>query len=101
MFIISIIIAGIMYLLMIVTNIIANALPINNITTGDVALKYPNLFQPSSSTFSIWGIIYLLLLVYMIYQIIVIKKSTEDQKKCLKKLIIYLQYLRFSILYGY
>ena len=73
MLIISIIIAGIMYLFMITTNILANALPINNMTTGDIADKYPNLFQPVALTFSIWIAIYLLLFVYIIYQILLLE----------------------------
>jgi hypothetical protein len=46
---------------MIVMNYIANALPLNNKTTGQLADSYPNLFVPAGITFAIWGIIYLLL----------------------------------------
>ncbi len=64
----SFIMAIIMFILMIIVNGMANTLPLNGITTGDVSYKYPNLFQPSGITFSIWGIIYLLLLVYLVIQ---------------------------------
>lgn len=57
------------YALMIVVNALANILPINNITTGNVSDSYPNLFAPAAITFSIWGVIYLLLGSYSIYQI--------------------------------
>lgn len=53
---------------MIVMNYLANALPINNKTTGQISDSIPNLFAPAGITFSIWGIIYLLLLVYCILQ---------------------------------
>jgi hypothetical protein len=46
---------------MIVMNYLANALPLNNKTTGQLADSYPNLFVPAGITFSIWGVIYLLL----------------------------------------
>ncbi|HLN20131.1 MAG TPA: tryptophan-rich sensory protein [Bacteroidales bacterium] len=53
---------------MIVMNYLANALPLNNRTTGELSDAYPNLFVPAGLTFSIWGIIYLLLLGYCIVQ---------------------------------
>jgi hypothetical protein len=53
---------------MIVMNYLANALPLNNKTTGQISDSIPNLFAPAGITFSIWGIIYLLLLVYCILQ---------------------------------
>lgn len=56
------------YLLMVLVNALANIIPINNITTGELSDSYPNLFAPIGFTFSIWGLIYLLLLIYTIYQ---------------------------------
>jgi len=52
----------------IIVNALANALPINNNTTGELSDKYPNLFVPAGLTFSIWGAIYLLLAIYVVYQ---------------------------------
>ncbi|MDK2780971.1 MAG: hypothetical protein PWP61_1268 [Trichococcus sp.] len=56
------------YLIMIAVNAMANILPINGIDTGAVSDAYPNLFAPAGLTFSIWGVIYLLLLGYTLYQ---------------------------------
>lgn len=56
------------YLGVLVTNFLANALPIAGRTTGDVADQYPNLFTPAGITFSIWGVIYLSLLVFVVLQ---------------------------------
>ena len=53
---------------MIVMNYLANALPLNNKTTGELSDALPNLFVPAGITFSIWGIIYLLLLIYCVVQ---------------------------------
>jgi len=53
---------------MIVMNYLANALPLNGKNTGELSDSFPNLFVPAGITFSIWGIIYLLLLIYCIVQ---------------------------------
>lgn len=55
------------FLLMIVVNILANAIPINGQTTGEVSNSYPNLFAPAGITFAIWGLIYLLLAAFTLY----------------------------------
>ena len=49
-------------------NYLANALPINGFTTGQLSDFYPNLFVPAGVTFSIWGIIYLSLIGFIIGQ---------------------------------
>ena len=54
----------------VIVNGMANALPINNKTTGELSDLYPNLFVPAGLTFSIWGIIYVLLAIFVIYQLI-------------------------------
>ncbi|HNQ66948.1 MAG TPA: tryptophan-rich sensory protein [Bacteroidales bacterium] len=54
------------FALMIYVNYLANALPINGLSTGAVSNAYPNLFAPAGLTFSIWGIIYLLLAIVSI-----------------------------------
>jgi hypothetical protein len=62
----------------VVVNGLAVALPINNKTTGELSDQYPNLFTPAGLTFSIWGVIYILLAIFAIYQLtLVIKKDTE------------------------
>lgn len=49
-------------------NYLANALPLNNKTTGELSDSFPNLFVPAGVTFAIWGIIYLLLVGFCIVQ---------------------------------
>jgi hypothetical protein len=58
----------ILFIAMIVMNYLANALPLNNHTTGQLSDSYPNLFVPAGIIFSIWGIIYLLLAGFCIVQ---------------------------------
>ena len=56
------------FILMIVINVSANLIPINGVTTGEVSEFYENLFAPAGYTFAIWGLIYLLLAAYVLYQ---------------------------------
>ena len=51
-------------------NYLANALPINGLTTGDISGMFDNAFVPAGFTFAIWGIIYLLLLVFVLLQVV-------------------------------
>lgn len=52
----------------VIINILANALPLNGKYTGDIADNIPNLFVPSGLTFAIWGVIYVLLILFALYQ---------------------------------
>jgi len=54
---------------MLLVNYLANALPINNVTTGGVSDLYPTLFTPAGFTFSIWGLIYFMLSGFAFYQL--------------------------------
>jgi len=56
------------FFLMVIVNFLANYLPINNLDTGFISDLYPNLFTPAGFTFSIWGLIYLLLVIFVFYQ---------------------------------
>ena len=56
------------FIAVVIVNILANALPINGITTGELSDLYPNLFVPAGYVFSIWLVIYFLLLAFSIYQ---------------------------------
>jgi hypothetical protein len=62
----------------VIVNGLANALPLNNKTTGELSDQYPNLFVPAGLTFSIWGLIYILLAIFVIYGLIIaIRKDTQ------------------------
>ncbi|PKO01028.1 MAG: tryptophan-rich sensory protein [Chloroflexi bacterium HGW-Chloroflexi-4] len=49
-------------------NYLANALPLNGISTGEISDAIPALFTPAGYVFAIWGIIYLGLIVFTIFQ---------------------------------
>lgn len=65
-----------------VVNYLSNALPINGINTGDISDKYKNEFAPAGITFSIWAVIYTLIIGIIIWQFI---KATELKNKAIKQ----------------
>jgi len=64
------VLAGVAYIAMVIMNFLANGLPLNNRSTGDISDAYPNIFAPAGPAFSIWGLIYLLLGMYVVYQFV-------------------------------
>lgn len=74
------------FLGMIAVNFLASTGIINGISTGDVSNAYPNLFAPASFTFSIWGVIYLLLLFFVLYLFNVFGKF--ERESLVKKISI-------------
>lgn len=55
-------------IIMVFVNYLANALPLGGKTTGAVSAEYSNVFVPAGFTFSIWGIIYLMLIIFAVLQ---------------------------------
>ncbi len=72
------IIVFLVFVLMVVVNYLSNLLPLNGQTAGEVSDSYPNLFAPAGITFSIWGIIYVLLACYALYQLGVFGKLESN-----------------------
>ena len=54
----------------VVVNALAVILPINDKTTEYLSDQYPNLFVPEGLTFAIWGLIYVLLGIFVIYPLV-------------------------------
>ncbi len=52
----------------IIVNGLANALPFNGLSTGEVSDRFGALFVPAGYVFSIWGLIYIGLIAYSIFQ---------------------------------
>lgn len=65
------------FVFMITMNALANGLPLNGYNTGEISAFYPNRFVPAGFTFSIWGIIYLLLLGYTVFSTSLLWKKNE------------------------
>ncbi|WP_319507863.1 tryptophan-rich sensory protein [uncultured Methanolobus sp.] len=68
------------FLAMITVNALANILPINDVTTGQLSDSYENLFAPAGFTFAIWGVIYFLLGAYTLYQLDIFKGNSSAFK---------------------
>ena len=54
--------------LTIALNAMATSIPLGGKTPPEISAQYPSLFTPAGFTFSIWGVIYLGLLLFIIYQ---------------------------------
>lgn len=55
-------------LVTLVVNILANALPLNGQNTGEISDRFNVYFVPAGYVFSIWGLIYIGLIAYTIFQ---------------------------------
>lgn len=62
-------------------NALANIVPLNGVTTGEVSDSFPSLFTPAGYVFSIWGLIYALLIVFVIYQALPPQKDNPRLEK--------------------
>ena len=68
-------------LLTIIVNGLANALPINGQGTGEISDRFAVLFVPAGYVFSIWGLIYLALIAYTVYQALPAQRDNHLLKK--------------------
>ena len=64
-------------LLTITVNALANALPINNRMTGDISDSFNALFTPAGYVFAIWGVIYLALGVFAVWQLLPAQRDNQ------------------------
>ena len=65
-------------------NYLSNTGAINNTTIGEVSASMNTLFTPAGYAFSIWGLIYLLLLGFVVYQSRSLFTSVRDDAFILK-----------------
>ncbi|APG60920.1 hypothetical protein [Christiangramia salexigens] len=100
-------------ILSLLINSLAQTRQLSSMSIGEVSAKYSNLFTPADYAFSIWGLIYLGLLVfsgYMIFQAYTQKLHTDFIKKtsfwfiianigtCLWVIAWVNEYLAFSVI---
>lgn len=65
------------FAIVILFNLLSNALPINDQTMPEISAKYPSLFTPAGFTFSIWGVIYMALLMFVIWQALPAQRANQ------------------------
>ena len=68
-------------LLTITVNVLANALPLNGQGTGEISDRFDIYFVPAGYVFSIWGLIYLGLIAFTVYQALPAQKDNPLLKK--------------------
>jgi hypothetical protein len=67
-------------LVTIIINVLADALPINGVNTGRISDTFHVYFVPAGYVFSIWGLIYIGLLAYAVYQALPLQKNNPRLK---------------------
>ncbi|MFX1435523.1 MAG: hypothetical protein ACFFBT_10005 [Promethearchaeota archaeon] len=73
------------FIAVVVINYLAISLPLGYGSTQELSDAIPNLFVPVGLTFSIWGIIYILLGLFSVYQLRDIFKSDKIEMPYLEK----------------
>ena len=68
-------------LITITINGVANVLPLNGLTTGEISDRFDIYFVPAGYVFSIWGLIYLGLIIYTVYQALPAQKDNQALKR--------------------
>ena len=68
-------------LVTITVNALANSLPLNGLSTGEISDRFEIYFVPAGYVFSIWGLIYLGLIIYTIYQALPAQKDNQALKR--------------------
>lgn len=68
------------FIAVLTVNYLANSLPLNGKTPGQLSDQYPNLFVPAGLTFAIWGAIYLILSVWMALQVVGLFNPTQRMR---------------------
>jgi hypothetical protein len=84
------IVAAFAFSAMVFVNYLANALPINGVTTGEASDAYANLFTPAAVTFSIWGLIYLLLAAFILYLFGLFRKNKPNEQLLIRLLPLFI-----------
>jgi translocator protein len=65
----------------ITVNALANILPINGMNSGEISDLYPSLFTPAGYVFSIWSLIYLLLIAFVVFQALPSQKDNPRPER--------------------
>ncbi len=73
-------------ILTIIVNSLANILPIGGKYTGELSDNIPNLFVPAGITFTIWGVIYILTILFAIYLAKDLFKKEKTTKQFLERI---------------
>mgnify|MGYP006282048657 FL=1 len=70
----------------IIVNALANIIPIGGNLTGEISDNIQNLFVPAGLTFAIWGVIYVLILLFAGYQLMDFFGKIETKSEYVNKI---------------
>lgn len=87
------------YLATLYVNYLAGTGVLNDVSSADVSEFYPTMFTPAGFTFSIWGIIYLFNLCFILIQVYKLAKHPQSFNKRLN--IAYMLVCAFNVLWLY
>ncbi len=65
------------FILMLAVNFLATSLPLNNLTTKEISDSFNIFFVPAGYVFSIWGLIYLGLIGFVVFQSLPANRENE------------------------
>ncbi len=68
------------YIFMIIVNSLANIVPFNGRTTGELSDAIPNYIVPAGYVFSIWGVIYVFTGIFAVYQLLPTHREASFQR---------------------
>jgi len=66
------------FVIVIFVNGMANGVPLGGQTTGEISAKYPSLFTPAGYVFGIWGVIYLGLAIFVVWQALPKQRTNQN-----------------------
>lgn len=78
------------YIFMVTLNALSIVIPLGGMTTQELSDKYNNLFTPIGFTFSIWSVIYTLLLIFSIIPLVNYFRGKWQKNKLVEKNIGFL-----------
>jgi translocator protein len=64
---------------MLTLNYLSNSLPLNGKNPGQLSDQWPNFFVPAGQTFAIWGVIYTLLIIWVVSQVIALFRDKSKE----------------------
>ncbi len=64
-----------------VVNVLANALPFNGLSTAQISDQFKVYFVPAGYVFSIWGLIYIGLIAYAVFQVLPTQRENPRLRK--------------------
>jgi hypothetical protein len=74
------------FVAVVIVNALATTIPLGGMTTGQLSDLYPNLFVPAGITFAIWGVIYVLLGLYVVYNLIVSARASDESSASMSRI---------------